>query len=531
MMKREINILWALLFILWGCSDSEIITSYEEVKEVMSPPVPIIFSPYVGTAQEEAATRADLNFLSSYGNDIRYRNIPFKGEQRNTNRRLGHLAYNNYIVGVYGFFHKGSDWATDTNEANIDNLNADFMTNQPLLHEWKDNTVGPYWTYSPTKYWPNNNAAGGTNGYSTHTDKVTFISYYPFQDYEGGEYYKDGTGTSTTDPIATLPTTGTAVTPQDGIGYWTFPNNNTYKQRNNIKLDDCIIPPAKDGNGVDAFTFSFQQKENVNEHIDFLMGINNDLTKQSVTNSVTLNLKHTLCLVRFKVNFYPRQAASNEYLDEMPSSLEWEVNSVTLTGMYDKGTVKPVIENGNVSFDWQLDKNKNKVNYEVFTHASKENNKNNRLYPAYFSNFTLNTGYDPSKPINNNNHKYIPQGENSTGSLSFYTNLQGEGFKWFILALPQESTDDTYIDIDYNLTYTYSGGNEPKTVVYPHCKEHIKVPNTVKFLGGKYLEFTLNFYLKGIKMDAQLIDWDEGESGETVPHYYDTQIENDNNGN
>ena len=497
--------LYLLLMFFYGCTDSEVILTHDNVKDSVSP-TPIMFSPYVGSSLvDSVSTRADLNLLSSYGNDIRYRNIPFLGEQRNTNRRLGHSAYNNYIVGVYGFWHDGSNWETDKDKAG---LQADFMTNQPLLHLWKNNTTGPYWTYSPLKYWPNNSASGGSNGYSTETDKVTFISYYPFQDYSGGEYYKDGTGTSTTEPIATLKH-NSPTKPADGIEYLTFQNTDANKTKNNLDLT-CITPPAKDATGEAAYTFGFQQKAETKDHLDFMIGINQDVTKQDIGSNVTLNLRHALCLVRFKVNFYPVQTSSNTYIDVKPTSVEWEVNSVTLTGMYDKGTVKPVIENGNVTFDWELDENEPQKSYQVFTHDTKENDKNKRFYPYYYTQITENAGYDPSKPIAGNNKKYIIKSgtENATGSLSFYTNQQGEGYKWFILALPQTANEDTYIDVDYDFTYTY---DDDDIVVYKGCKEHIKVPNNVNFQSGKYLEFTLNFYLHTITMDATMADWDEEE--------------------
>ena len=510
-MYRNISI-WVMLtaLLLVGCTDHEVLTTYEVVKETYNP-IPISFSPYVGTEQEvEATTRADLNYLIYYmrdfnisNNQFRYRNIPFLGEQRSGHTRIGHAAYNNYIVGVYGFWHDGSDWETDKDKTT---LQADFMTNQPLLHLWKNNTDGPYWTYSPLKYWPNNNASGGTNGYSTETDKVTFISYYPFQDYSGGEYYKDGTGTSTTEPVATLKS-NTATIPADGIQYWTFEDNAVYKTKNNINLT-CITPPAKNATWKAAYTFGFQQKAETKDHLDFMLGINEDVTKQNIGNNVTLNLRHALCAVYVKVNFdgWARES-NNVYVEEMPDNVKWTINSVTLAGVYDKGTVTPKTTANGTGFDWtlitedELGNPISPVDYTIFTEDPR---------PIGNFNVSLKDDYTSDKPLS---QKY----KRTTGSGylekdNVYTTSNGAGLKWLILALPQKANENTYLKIDYDLEYTYNTGIEPLKVVYKNCKESYKLPTgTFDFPAGKRVVFNVYFYLKSVSMDATMADWDEEE--------------------
>lgn len=511
-MNKIINIwiVWAVLLLV-GCTDHEVLTTYEEVKEAYDP-IPIAFSPYIGTTQDlEATTRADLNFLSYYLRDIkinnnqyRFRNIPFLGEQRSSHTRIGHTAYNNYIVGVYGFWHDGSDWETDKNKAG---LQADFMTNQPLLHLWRDDPQGPYWTYSPLKYWPNNNASGGANGYSTATDKVTFISYYPFQDYNGYEYYKDGQGESTTEPLS-IPNSGAGTT-VDGVAYWTFQDTPANKTKNNLDLT-CITPPAKDATGEAAYTFGFQQKAQTKDHLDFMLGINKDISKQDIGNSVTLNLRHALCAVYVNVSFdgWAKESA-NVFLEQMPDNIKWTVNSVTLTGMYDRGTVTPYPTATGTGFNWALITDDGlgnpipPVDYTIFTET-----------PRPIGNFNIsnNEGYNSSLPISDGNMKY--KRTTASGYIEknnvYYYNNNGSGFKWLILALPQKANENTYLKIDYDLEYTYNSGAEPQKVVYKNCKESYKLPTgTFDFPAGKRVVFNITFFLKSIGMDALLTEWEE----------------------
>ena len=514
-MNKIINIwiVWAVLLLV-GCTDHEVLTTYEEVKEAYDP-IPIAFSPYIGTTQDlEATTRADLNFLSYYlkdnninKNDYRFRNIPFLGEQRSSHTRIGHTAYNNYIVGVYGFWHDGSDWETDKNKAC---LQADFMTNQPLLHLWRDDPQGPYWTYSPLKYWPNNNASGGANGYSTATDKVTFISYYPFQDYNGYEYYKDGQGESTTEPLS-IPNSGAGTT-VDGVAYWTFQDTPANKTKNNLDLT-CITPPAKDATGEAAYTFGFQQKALTKDHLDFMLGINKDISKQDIGNSVTLNLRHALCAVYVKLAFGDGTSnnsnvfkeAPNVYASELPDQINWTVNSVTLTGMYDRGTVTPYPTATGTGFNWTLITDDglgnpiSPVEYKIFTEGD-----------AYGRYTITEKDYDEDKPISSSNMKYKSTNYSVKGNDSPYTVSNGAGLKLLILALPQKANENTYLKIDYDLEYTYNTGSEPLTVNYKNCKESYKLPTgTFDFPAGKRVVFNVNFYSKSVGMDAIVTDWDE----------------------
>ena len=88
------------------------------------------------------------------------------------------------VVGVYGFYHDNSDWATE-NAAGT-NI-ADFMYHTALTKQ-SDGS----WTYSPIKYWPNEY---GTGANSTNVDKLSFWGYYP-RNASGLNLYKPGTTTA-----------------------------------------------------------------------------------------------------------------------------------------------------------------------------------------------------------------------------------------------------------------------------------------------------------------------------------------------
>ena len=88
------------------------------------------------------------------------------------------------VVGVYGFYHDNSNWATET--AAGTNI-ADFMYHT-ALEKQSDGS----WTYSPIKYWPNEY---GTGANSDNVDKLSFWAYYP-RGAAGLNLYKSGTTTN-----------------------------------------------------------------------------------------------------------------------------------------------------------------------------------------------------------------------------------------------------------------------------------------------------------------------------------------------
>ncbi len=507
-----IGIVWMVLF-LCGCAKDEVVTSYQEVKAATAP-IPVTFSTYVGSVPEEKAdTRADYQYLSFYhSGSVKtfFKNIPFLSENRADKSavglKVGHAAYNNYIVGVYGFWHEGSNWSTDKEKTT---LNADFMTNQPLLHLWDTGTADrpPYWDYSPTKYWPNSNMKETAGGYASSQDKVTFVSYYPFQDYEDYAYYRDGTGTSNTARIpwegVNNPLRDQADKTIEGVKYRTFPDASL--TRDNADLTN-IVPPAKDATGVAAYTFGFQQKPNVEDHVDFMIGMNEYTPTNSISQSVTLNLRHSLTALFYLCSFAdPTKDESNNYYEHVPNEVKWTINSITITGLKDRGTVVPAIDGSSISFNWSLDSHTQ--DYTVFTSNPK---------PNYSSKFRIKASYDPTQPISSSNVKYEAYSTTNVYDWPVYNNSGGQGYKWAILALPQITTQDCYVIVDYNLTYKYThdiDGNElaqPLTVAYDNCVDKRQLKD-LTLPSGKSLNLVLKFYLKSIKMDAVVAEWPDDE--------------------
>ena len=143
------------------------------------------------------------------------------------------------VVGLYGFYHDNSTFATDP-----DNI-ADFMYHTALTKQSNGS-----WTYSPIKYWPNEY---GTGANSTEVDRLSFWGYYP-RNAEGLSLYKSGTTTA-------------------------YDN------------DTPGIPKA-----------TFTQKENPDDMIDLMFSqLENDLTKPGLSENVTLRFRHALALVEFQL--------------------------------------------------------------------------------------------------------------------------------------------------------------------------------------------------------------------------------------
>ena len=143
------------------------------------------------------------------------------------------------VVGVYGFYHDNSTFATDT-----DNI-PDFMYNTALTKQ-DDGT----WSYSPIKYWPNEYGAGAN---SDNVDKLSFWGYYP-RGAAGLNLYKSGTTTAY--------------------------DNNTPG-----------IPKA-------AFTVN----SDISQQVDLLFSLpEKDLTKPGINESVQLKFRHALTLLQFNI--------------------------------------------------------------------------------------------------------------------------------------------------------------------------------------------------------------------------------------
>ena len=457
----------ALSFLWICCSKNEVLESYQEIKRATEP-VPLTFNPYIGSLnEEEANTRADYNYLimnMTKGNTTNVFNIfPWKnnsnpeiyqrGQKEPSSDNFRFAQNNSWIVGIYGYYDHNweKDEAITWNELKEDSkLESNFMTNQPLEHlnnSNKNNSTGDnqaYWEYNPKRYWPNSTFTdekdtSGNNspdGIDDTPVNVTFISYYPFQDYEDGEYWC-------------------------------------------AHLENCIEPPAKDATGTDAFTFTFTQKPNVQDHVDFMLGINEDMNDRSVnSNGIDLKLSHTLCAVEFGF----RTTDKFKVNDASYNSLNLVINSVSLEGLYGKGKVFPYtyIDNGNtkIGFNWELLGEDNRTYTLSFDDA---------IADKLFYNSTPNKCMDkPTFSKNNQRVDRLAIYENNYSDKSANydwvgnnTYANGRGMKYLMLVVPQKVNTDknglpkkAYLVVNYDVIIDYKDGSKN---IYERCEERIQL--------------------------------------------------------
>ena len=465
------------LVILSGCTKEDILTSYEEEKT--SELQPLSFTPYLASAQEsEATTRADVNYLiygnTLEGNPANYDKLPVLGEKRNPSVAVASDALNNYIVGVFGYNYNGTSdtWnSIITNDAKRATVTPNFMINQPLRH-----TATSTWEYAPLKYWPNNTT---TNSYSTQTDKVTFVSYYPFQDYQSmgrdasastPGYYRDGKNTSGVD-------------------------DSSYANLTNI------VPPAKGATGVDAYTFTFTQKEKVEEHIDFLMGINVDQVKTS--SPITLNLKHTLNAMQFgiKVDDASKGLLVNTMTADGVDEYRFEVNSITLKDLVNSGKVY-CDASGNIKWSLLDDP----TNYPRKDYILNFKDAANLDYQPYYERYKEGGSYKTRSNAIPEWRKLIQK--------------DVKGPRFIILFIPQ-SLLGKVLELNYNLKYTYRDDNDvPHTVNYENQTESLTLSNDATNYQnntGKRVSINLLFHVNGIEMEATVGNWVDVDVEEIEP--------------
>jgi len=74
------------------------------------------------------------------------------------------------------------------------------------------------------------------------------------------------------------------------------------------------------------------------------------------------------------------------------------------------------------------------------------------------------------------------------------------------------------LEVTYDMKYIYKkdsdgiplvGGDQ--TYYYENCIDKIQLPENTVFQAGKYMCFTINFYFKGISMDAEVKEWPTDE--------------------
>ena len=540
MRKRIIYIvLWAFVaVILQGCQRTELIETYEEVKEKTQQAVPLSFEPYTATSIEASAdTRADVSYLTAVDNNgggrrNYYNSIPSFGAQQGTNSayskaafgydydtrlnyRFGRTAYNSYIVGVYGFAHVCFTWSEAKNTAV-----ANLMTNQPLLrlpnnpngYKYDNYYKGGYanfvpnnshWDYEPKKYWPNDKYAN-----------VTFITYYPFQDYNGLPYYRDGSS-SHENADFTL----------NGTTYKDYNDPNTPYQDADLTF---IEPPLADATGPSAYTFTFRQQNDVQKHIDFLLGIK-ELDERPPGNQVTLNLNHTLCAVQFSfdnigTNYVGQWKKINDAAQEVPDEIKIQVNKIGFEGLYTKGDVYPYKDGDAVKIQWDNLRNYDAddiTNYgsdkEAYMVEFEDNSGEGAVdkYPFILARIDDRPTFTYTKTAESWTYQNQTTANIYTKETAGNNRLYGQnsrGFRYLLLVVPQtvNDNDNAKLVVDYDLSYRM--GDD--WVIYKNTISKVKLDDNLKdknkgqlFIAGRMLVFNVRFTPIGIQADAEVVEW------------------------
>ncbi len=167
--------------------------------------------------------------------------------------------------GVFAYYTGNTAYASADVEAN-------FMWNQNVT----STDSGASWTYSPVKYWPNNDS-NTTNGSATWTDKVSFFAYAPFTAVTSANKTTGSTGAT----VGITKVTGNATT---------------------ITTENPTITYVVATNPAQSIDFLYSDSATI------------DLQKQSVTGKVTFDFKHALTRLGFTVEgvFDETSAGSND---------------------------------------------------------------------------------------------------------------------------------------------------------------------------------------------------------------------------
>ena len=172
-MKKNFLAMTALAAMLFaGCTSSDDLTTRETITKANEAATPINFGTYMG----KTSTRATV------------------GKQGDmTTSTLKALQTDGGGFGVFAYYTGASNWST-AGTSTIPN----FMYNQQV--SWSSD----HWTYSPVKYWPNNNNPADGSGATGSQDKnyLSFFAYAPYDDnisYITGFSANNATGAPTVD--------------------------------------------------------------------------------------------------------------------------------------------------------------------------------------------------------------------------------------------------------------------------------------------------------------------------------------------
>lgn len=171
--------------------------------------------------------------------------------------------------GVFAYYTQAKDY-----DAAGESQTPNWMYNQKV--SW-DNTKSD-WTYSPLKYWPNDNGTADGNGATgTTTSKVSFFAYAPF------------TGDETTGKITDAGTSGiTAFSANTDAGHPTV----TYKLSQDGKQVDLLWGTAAEGKTYETVTGTNVTVKKVSD--EAFAPTNLNLQKLKTGQKISFLFKHAL---------------------------------------------------------------------------------------------------------------------------------------------------------------------------------------------------------------------------------------------
>lgn len=170
--------------------------------------------------------------------------------------------------GVFAYYTQDKDY-----DATGESQTPNWMYNQQV--KWDGGTSA--WTYSPLKYWPNDNGTADNNGATgTTTSKVSFFAYAPF------------TGDETTGKITDAGTSGiTGFSADTAAGHPTV----TYKLATDGKQVDLLWGTAAKDKSYETVTGT---KDTVGEVKDALAPTNINIQKLKTGQKISFLFKHAL---------------------------------------------------------------------------------------------------------------------------------------------------------------------------------------------------------------------------------------------
>lgn len=167
--------------------------------------------------------------------------------------------------GVFAYYTQANDYDATKDQT------PNWMYNQKVSWDGKD------WTYSPLKYWPNDNkTADQSKATGTTTSKVSFFAYAPF------------TGDEATGKLTTPGTSGiTAFSANTAAGHPTV----TYKLSQDGKQVDLLWGTAAEGKSYETVTGT---NVTVGKVTDALAPTNINIQKLKTGGKIAFLFKHAL---------------------------------------------------------------------------------------------------------------------------------------------------------------------------------------------------------------------------------------------